>query len=165
MMRWWGCVAINIDVDQSIDTNQALAWSSPHKWSRLSVWMQVPAQPDWLHTPGTGRPLPQSDPPPATQHDGMSVVLIRFCTVSKIFLSVSKNKTAKGKICEPYKLYQRQEGCELPSTWWFRCVSCPHNTPWYLNLQREEAFSRSRALSGHHSSAMRCHTEQREELK
>lgn len=80
-MRWWECVsAINIDVNQSIDTNQALAWSSPHKWSCLSVWMQVPAQRDWLHTPGTGRPLPQSDPPPATQHDGMSVVLIRFCT-------------------------------------------------------------------------------------
>lgn len=66
---WYWC--------QLIDANQALAWSSPHKWSHLSVWMQVPVQPDWLRTPETGRRPPLSSPPPATND-----VLIRFCAVS-----------------------------------------------------------------------------------
>lgn len=157
-----------MSLSQSIDANQALAWSSPHKWSHLSVWMRVPVQPDWLHTPGTDRRHPLTGPPPVAQNNSFNQVLCYFWVSTPNCLCCAllnvQNQRGNVKICGPYRLFQRWVGCEFPSTWWFRCVSCPHSTPWCRSLQREEASSRSGALSGRHSSAMRCRMEQREGL-
>lgn len=56
-------------------------------------------------------------------------------------------------------------GCEPPSTLLFHCVSCPHNTPWCLLLQSEEASSSWEPSNGRHSSVMQCRKEQRVGLK
>ena len=68
-------------------------------------------------------------------------------------------------ITAPYKLSLWPVGYELPSTWLFRCVFCPHNTPWPGNLRSEEASSSSESSSAHRSSASQCHMEQKGELE